>query len=43
MHESTTRSIANKGFRDMQSVLTRLKIWCNLTGESPTIPYWPYR
>jgi hypothetical protein len=40
---ATTRGIANKGFRGMRSSVTRLKVCCNLIGESPAIPYWPYR
>lgn len=33
------RGIANKGFSGMRSILTRLKVQCNLIGESPAIPY----
>ena len=40
---STTRGIANKGFSGMRKVVARLKVRCNLIGDSPAIPYWPYR
>lgn len=38
-----TRGIANKGFRGMRRVVARFNFLCNLTGESPAIPYLPYR
>ena len=40
---SSTCGIANKGLSGMQSVVTRLKVRCNLIGGLPAIPYWPYR
>jgi len=41
--QHTTHGIANKGFSGMRSAVARLKVCCNLIGESPAIPYWPYR
>ena len=38
-----TRGIANKGFRGMLRFVARFKVHCNLIGDSPAIPYWPYR
>jgi len=38
-----THGIANKGLSGMRSAEARLKVCCNLIGESLAIPYWPYR
>ena len=42
-HERTTCGIANKGFSGIRRFVTRLKVRCNLIGDSPALPYWPYR
>ena len=42
-NERTTRGIANKGFRGMRRFVARFNISCNLIGDSPAIPYLPYR
>jgi len=41
--QQVTRGIANKGFIGLQSKATRFNICSNLIGNSPAIPYWPYR
>jgi hypothetical protein len=38
-----TRGIANKGFSGMRRFVARFKVRCNLIGDSPAIPYRPYR
>lgn len=42
-HETLTRGIANKGFSCMRRFVARFNFSCNLTGDTPAIPYWPYR
>ena len=38
-----TRGIANKGFTSMRRFVARFNFSCNLIGDSPDFPYWPYR